>query len=280
MNRRRFLGTALAGATALAGRGFGAARPPFPTNPQGLPLVDLHVHPDRSTLAAIAALAREQGVRYGLVEHAGTKENVYPRVLSSDAELLAWVDELEPHGFLKGIQAEWIDWSGCFSRAALARLDYVLTDAMTMPGPGGRRMKLWEKDAVIEDDAQRFMDRFVDWHVQVLREQPIDVLGNVSWLPAKFAADYERLWTQARIERVVGEFVRQGVALEISSSYQIPKTSFLKLAREAGVKFCFGSNGRYPAMGRLEYSLQAAQALRLSPGDCWLPGGSPPRAAR
>ena len=201
----------------------GAAAVAIPTSAEGWPLVDLHVHPDNSTLDAIGALGQGRGVTFGMVEHAGTKENVYPRVLSNDAELLDWTAALAGRGVYKGVQAEWTDWAGCFSKPALASLDYVLTDTMTFPGPDGRRMKLWEKSAVIDADAERFMDRYVDWHLDILEQQPIDLLANVSWLPAQFEARYEALWTEARIAKVIGAFVKLGIAMEISSGFQLPK---------------------------------------------------------
>jgi hypothetical protein len=43
------------------------------------------------------------------------------------------------------VHAEWTDWMTCFSPAALVRLDYVLTDAMTFPRKDGTRVRLWEK---------------------------------------------------------------------------------------------------------------------------------------
>lgn len=282
LSRRHFLGACTAVACGLASpaRAARANRGEPPRSPEGLPLVDLHVHPDNSTVEAIVALGKQQGVKYGMVEHAGTRENVYPRMLSNDAELLSWTRELEGKGVFKGVQAEWIDWAGCFSKRALASLDYVLTDAMTIYGPDGRRMKLWEKTAVIDDNAQRFMDRYVEWYLQILAEQPIDLLANVSWLPAKFAEDYDKLWTEQRVSKVLAAFVKQGVALEISSSYKLPKLPFLRQARSAGLKFTFGSNGRYPNMGKLDYSLQAARELGLQAGDMWLPGQAALRAAR
>jgi len=257
-----------------------AARGTPPLSPEGWPLVDLHAHPDNSTVDAIVALAPQRGVMLGMVEHAGTRENVYPRVLSHDAELRDWTAALEGRGVYKGVQAEWTDWAGCFSKSALGTLDYVLTDTMTFPGPAGRRMKLWEPSAVIDDDAERFMGAYVEWHLAILSQQPIDVLANVSWLPAKFADRYETLWTDTRVATVVAAFVRHGVAMEISAGFRLPHLRFCRIAREAGVKFCFGSNGRYPAMGRLEYSLQLARELALTPADFWLPGDAGPRAAR
>lgn len=279
MTRRRFLGAGAAMACGMTVAGC-ATRSDIPASPEGLPLVDLHVHPDNSTVDAIVALSREQGVKYGMVEHAGTKENVYPRVLSNDEELLSWTSALEGKGVYKGVQAEWLDWSGCFSKKALATLDYVLTDTMTFPGPGGKRMKLWEKEAVIEDSADFFMNDYVDWHLRILNEQPIDMLANVSWLPGKFAKSYATLWTQRRIEMVVGAFLEQGIAMEISSSFMLPQGHFLRVAKAMGVKFCFGSNGRYPNMGKLDYSLQMARELGLKKSDMWLPGKHGPRAAR
>jgi histidinol phosphatase-like PHP family hydrolase len=254
-------------------------RPEPPRTAEGWPLVDLHVHPDNSTLDAIAQLSQERGVVFGMVEHAGTRENLYPRVLSCDAELLDWTAAVARFGFYRGVQAEWIDWAGCFSKRALATLDYVLTDTMTYPGPDGRRLKLWEPTAAIDDHAERFMDAFVDWHLAVLEQQPIDVLANVSWLPARHAGSYETLWTDARIESVVAACQRHGVAIEISSGFRLPGRRFLSAAKDAGLKFCFGSNGRYPAMGRLQFSLQAARDLGLTAADFWLPGAAGPRAA-
>ncbi len=278
MTRRGFLGAATA--CGLTAAGCATTRGDFPVNADGLPLVDLHVHPDKSTVDTIVALSREQGVKYGMVEHAGTKENVYPRVLSNDEELLSWTSELEGKGVYKGVQAEWVDWSTCFSKEALATLDYVLSDTMTYPGPGGKRMKLWEKEALIDDRADWFMDSFVEWHLQILYQQPVDVLANVSWLPGKFADRYAMLWTPQRVEKVVGAFVTQGIAMEISSSFMLPKTHFLRIAKEGGVKFCFGSNGRYPNMGKLDYSLQMARELGLKRKDMWLPKKNGARAGR
>jgi len=239
-----------------------------------LPLADLHVHLDNSTIDAVAALGRERGVTFGIVEHAGTKENKYPTVLSNDEELDRYLKMLDGQGVWKGVQTEWVDWTSGFSKAALARLDYVLTDAMTFPGKDGQRVKLWEKDVeqrVEMRDRQAFMERFVDWYVQIIEKQPIDILANVSWLPQPLADDYDAYWTPPRIRRVVGAAVQHRVALEISSSYRLPRRSFLDIAKAAGVKFTFGSNGRYPKMGLLEYSLEMAGQLGLTRSDMFLP---------
>lgn len=270
MTRRTFITTATAACAAPSLR---AEEKPAAAD-LDFPLMDFHVHLDKSTIDAALALPQARGVKFGIVEHAGTKENDYPIVLSNDAELKRQLDMLAGKPVFRGVQAEWIDWTSGFSTASLAQLDYVLTDTMTFPGKDGRRTKLWLKDieSLVEmADKQAFMDRFVDWHVKIISEQPIDILANTSWLPAPLAIDYDALWTPARVQKVVDAAVKHRVALEISSSYKLPKLPFLKVAKAAGVKFSFGSNGRYPKMGLLDYSIATAKELGLKRADMFTP---------
>ena len=276
ISRRRFLAraTAVCALTTLPGRTpaqlADAARPAD----LGFPLVDFHVHLDNSTLDQVLELSKERGVKFGIVEHAGTKANQYPVVLSNDAELRRQLALLEGKPVFKGIQAEWTDWMGCFSREALAQLDFVLSDTMTFPGKDGQRVKLWEADAgqrVDLQDKEAFMDRYVDWHVEIMAKEPLDILANLSWLPAPLAAEWETFWTPARMKKVIDAAVKYGVALEISASYKLPRLPFLKLAKAAGAKFSLGSNGRYPNMGKLDYSLQMARELGLKEADMFQP---------
>lgn len=265
INRRQFFGVAAGSLAAVA-----AAR--AYAKDAELPMLDLHVHLDNSTLDAVLQLGRERGVKFGIVEHAGTEENVYPVVLSSDQELAAHLAQFEGKDAHKGVQAEWTDWMGCFSPEALAKLDYVLTDAWTFPHADGRRQKLWEKEAApIYEDADAFIDRFVDWHVQILTNEPINILANVSWLPGGMMESYDRYWTDARIAKVLEAAVKKNVAIEINAGFKLPRLRFLQAAKEAGVKFTFGTNGRYPNMGKLDYSLEMAQQLQLTREDFYFP---------
>jgi len=81
ISRRRFLaGTAATCAWALAPARFpaSAATPSGQAAELGFQQVDFHVHLDNSTIDQVAALSKERGVKFGIVEHAGTKENKYP----------------------------------------------------------------------------------------------------------------------------------------------------------------------------------------------------------
>ena len=277
MNRRQFLGSIGAGAVGLcAGRGLVAQEVAKITAPElDFPLMDLHVHLDNSTIEKVVELSDKLGVKFGIVEHAGTKENIYPVVLSNDEELKQYIKMLDGKPVYKGVQTEYSDWSVGFSKEALAQLDFVLTDCMTYPGNDGKRTKLFQKgveERVDMADKEAFMDKYVDWCVKVIESKPLDVLANVSWLPAPLAPDFDKLWTKIRMEKFINAAVRSRVAIEISGSYKLPKLPFLQIAKEAGVKFTFGSNGRYPKMGMLDYSIQTAKELGLKRSDMFVPG--------
>lgn len=265
LSRREFLSRAVGAgvATALAGERASSGVPASGA-------VDFHVHLDNSTIDAVLPLASERGVKFGIVEHAGTKENVYPVVLSNDAELRAHIAMLSGKPVFVGVQAEYDDWPGCFSREALSGLDYILTDAMTMPGPDGKRQKLWEKGASI-GEAQSFMDRYAEWHVHLMDKCPIDIFANITWLPKDLMPDYDALWTPARMRKVIDAAVAHGIAIEINSKLTLPRMPFLEMAKAAGAKFTFGSNGRFPEMGKIEFCIATAKQLGLGAADMFRP---------
>jgi histidinol phosphatase-like PHP family hydrolase len=282
-SRRAFLARTwvAAAACSLVPRTFCAAA--ASASGLGFPLEDFHVHLDNSTIEKVVELSKERGVKFGIVEHAGTKENKYPVVLSNDAELKGYLKMLDGQPVFKGVQTEWKDWMGCFSHEALAQLDYVLTDTMTFPGKDGQRVKLWEpgvEDRVDMADKQQWMDRYVDWHIEIMARQPIDILANTSWLPAPLADSYETYWTPERMNKVMDAAVRYRVAFEISSSFKLPKPSFVKAARAAGIKFSLGSNGRYPNMGKLDFSIAMAKELGLRRDDLFTPAPDGQKAAQ
>jgi histidinol phosphatase-like PHP family hydrolase len=262
-SRRDFLGLFLPAACAIAGEA--------DTNIVNFPVVDYHVHLNRSfTLEDAAALAKERGMKIGIAEHAGTKENQYANILTNDHELQGWIAKLESQPVYKGIQAEWIDWMGCFSKDVVAQLDYVLSDAMTMPGPGGERVKMWTP-AFQPGDTRDFMHRYVKWNVQVIEEEPLDIFAHPTWLPPSLEKDYDSLWTAERMKPIIAALKQTGTAVEIDSAYKIPRMPFLQMAKSAGLKFAFGSNTGTGPTRAIDFCLETARQLALKPGDLFTP---------
>ena len=185
ISRRGFLGhvAAMAGAAVATKSGFGRAAEA--ASGADLPRVDYHVHLEGVvTLDKALELSRRRGVKFGVVEHAGTKANKYPHLLSNDHDLEQYLAMLAGKPVFRGIQAEGLDWMTCFSKELVAQLDHVLTNVLTLPKKDGTRVEIWRPGIKI-GDPQEFMDRYVDFHVQVMAREPIDILANVTFLPMR-----------------------------------------------------------------------------------------------
>jgi hypothetical protein len=269
IRRREFLaGAAAAGTFTVLGAGRAAAEEVAKVRTEGLdfPVIDYHVHLDGFGIEKIAEISKARGIQFGIVEHAGTKENKYPVVLGSDEDLARHIAMLDGKGVLKGVQAECIDWMTVFSKEAVAKLDYVLSDAMTFVEKDGSHVELWKAEKVKVPDKQDFMERYTDFTVRRTKE-PIDIFACATFLPAVLAKEYDALWTEERMKRIVDAAVKNNVAIEIASGARLPKLPFLKMAKAAGAKFSFGSNGRGTNAGRIDYSLQMAKELGLKRED-------------
>ena len=236
---------------------------PFPLR-DGIPAVDYHAHPESGlTIDRALEISKERGVKFGLLQHAGVKDSSSSDMVSNDDELNAWIKSLEGKPAFKGIQAERGNWRSAFSKDVIARLDYVLSDALTMPDKTGSLVKIWTS-AFHTDDAQDFMDRYVDFHVEVMSRQPIDILANPTFLPEALQSDYEKLWTEKRMRKVIDAAVRFHIAIEINSRYRVPHLAFLEMAKDAGLKFSFGSNAHTAdQIGNIDYGVEMYRKLHL-----------------
>ena len=234
-----------------------------------IPMLDLHVHLLGSlTLHEALARSLRDGIQYRLAINGGIAQRA-----ATDAGAVAFADSLKGKAVFIGFQAEGREWTGMFSRAALSRFDYLVTDSMTWTDNRGKRMRLWIPNEVGEiADRQEFMDTLVDRAAGILNNEPIDIYVNPTFLPDILANDYESLWTEPRRRRVIDAAVKNGVAIELNNRYKLPSASFVRMAKAAGAKFTFGTNnGSARDLGRCEYGLQMIKECNLVWQDFWLP---------
>ena len=238
----------------------------------GVPRVDYHAHPETGmTVDRAVSLSKKRGVKFGLLQHAGVKESGYADLVSNDAELNAWIHSLEGKPVFKGVQAELLNWPSVFSKETVAKLDYVLSDALTMPDKSGGWIKIWTP-AFKCDDVQDFMDRYVDFHEAVMAKEPIDIMANPTFLPEALEPDYDKLWTEKRMRKIIESAVRHHVALEINSRYKVPRLPFLEMAKAARAKFSFGSNAHTAdAIGDIDYGVAMYRKLGLTMAEFFHP---------
>jgi histidinol phosphatase-like PHP family hydrolase len=191
----------------------------------------------------------------------------------SDEELDSYLDGYSPNPFAwHAMQAEGREWLELFSKENRERFDYVFTDAMTWTNDRGKRMRLWIPEETEVGDPQDFMEQLVDRTVGIISNEPIDIFVNPTYLPEEIRDRYDELWTEARMDRVIAALVEHGVALEINNRLRWPSPAFLHRAREAGVKFTFGTNNAgADDLGRMDYAIEMVSELGLSSSDMWIP---------
>ena len=165
------------------------------------------------------------------------------------------------------MQAEGREWITLFSPEAISRFDYVFTDAMTFTDYKGRRNRIWIPEEVWVDDEQQFMEQLVDKIESIFSQEPVDIYVNPTVLPAQLMDKYDELWTTERMQRVINVLAENNVALEINARYKTPKAQMIKMAKQAGVKFSFGTNNTARELGKLEYCIQMIEECELTPND-------------
>jgi hypothetical protein len=229
----------------------------------GVPRVDYHVHiGDGISVDRAIELSKQRGVKFGLLQHAGVKGHGY--AVSNDDELNTWVRSLEGRPVFKGLEAEGADWLSAFSKTALAKLDYLQTDPLGMPDKSGRSMKLWSPEFRC-DDPQEFMDRYVDFHVQLISSEPLDILAVPTFLPEVLRPGSDRLWSPKRMRTIIDAAVKYHVAIEIDSRFRVPRLPFLQMAKASGAKFSFGSNFQTAqGLGDIQYCVEMYENLGLT----------------
>lgn len=234
---------------------------------RGYPVVNYHAHLKGDlTLKGLLEDQRRTGIFYGVAVNCGKG---FP--ITTDAAAEEFLRATRGQPVLLGMQAEGREWLSMFSPEQIARFDYVFTDSMTFTDHRGRRTRLWIPEEVDVPDPQAFMEMLTAVTVKILETEPIDIYANPTFLPAAIAADYDRLWTGERMDRIIAAAVKNDVAIEINDRYRLPREPFIKRAKAAGAKFAFGVNNTDRQLGRLEYCFEMIERCGLKPSDFFIP---------
>ena len=247
-----------------------------PLRPLDFPIVDYHVHLKGGlTLDDAVALSERLGIKFGIAVNCGLG---FP--VTGDQKAREFFESLEGRPVFRAMQAEGREWLSMFSKDVIEQFDYVFTDAMTFTDKQGRRTRLWMNNEVHIDDPQDFMEMYVEKIVGILETEPIDIYVNATFLPEAVRADYDKLWTPRRMDRVIQAARKNNVAIEINTRYRIPSIAFIRRAKAAGLKFSFGTNnsGRND-LGIPDYCLTTASICRLTKKDMFAPK-TPPESPR
>lgn len=229
----------------------------------GFPFVDYHVHLKGGlSIEDVVENSQRVGINYGIAPNCGLH---FP--VTNDESLFAYIDSVKGSPTFKGMQAEGREWVTLFSPEAVAKFDYVFTDALTFTDSKGRRNRIWIPEEVWVDNKQQFMDDLVGKIEAIFSQEPVDIYVNPTLLPEELMGEYHELWTDERIEKVIKVLADNNIALEINARYKVPSAKMIKMAKDAGLKFSFGTNNSGSDLGQLEYCLQMIEECKLTPND-------------
>lgn len=235
---------------------------------KGYPIIDFHVHLKGGlTFEQVMEKSRKTGVYCGISPNCGIGFEI-----DTNEKLDQYYADSKDLPIFLAMQAEGREWVNIFKKESIAKYDYVFTDAMTFTNDNGKRMRLWINEEVEVGDPQKFMDMYVNRIIEVLDNEKVDIYVNPTFLPEEIEAQYDALWTKERMGKVVAALVKNKIALEINDRYKIPNASMIKMAKEKGVKFAFGTNnidGNHYA--DLDYCLRMIEECNIEPADMFMP---------
>ena len=234
---------------------------------RGFPVIDNHVHLKGWTLAQAMENSRRTGIFYTIAPNCGIG---FP--ITDDAGIDAFLDTTRNVAAFHAMQGEGREWPATFSETSRRKFDFVFTDAMTFVDHAGRRTRLWiDEEVVIDIPVEQYMDQIVDRAVEVISNEPLDVYVNPLFLPSAMMGDFDTLWTDERVARVIEALAARGVALEVNAYYRIPNARTIRAAMDAGVKLSFGTNNADANIGALEYCLEMQRELGITPEHMFFP---------
>ncbi|MEZ5071018.1 MAG: hypothetical protein R2751_08630 [Bacteroidales bacterium] len=267
MKRRTFLknGTMAAGALATVPRVLHGRDPLVPSTKPEFPLLDLHVHTTPTfPVERILELGRERGVGFGVVEHPA------PWMLKDDNDLKAYIDKMRAYPVYVGLQPTYPGWYKNYSRELIDQVDYILMDPQMVPKGNGELWQIWEFDTYIPD-TEEFMKRYMDYALEILNNEPIDVFAWPLFLPVCIARDYYELWTEERMQAILSAARARNIAIEINDMAHTPHEAFIRKAKAQGLKFTFGSDSRNENVGKLDYCKPLIESCGLEASDFFVP---------
>lgn len=234
---------------------------------EDFPVLDYHVHLKGGLTKEMAAKqSMKTGINYAIAPNCGIG---FP--ITCDADVIAYLDTMRTQPFILAMQCEGREWTKTFSQKVRDEFDYIFTDAMTYTDDNGHRTRSWiPAETFIGNDQEKYMDMILNRICSVLTE-PVNIYVNPCYLPEPMLQNFDKFWTEARMNTFVAALAKSGKALEINEHYQIPNKAIIMKAKAAGVKFTFGSNNTTPNVSDLSYSLRMKKECGLTAKDMYRP---------
>ena len=154
----------------------------------------------------------------------------------------------------------------------LATFDYIIGDLTRFQNSAGQNVDIVKEINIGEADA--FMDDYVKAITIALDNGDLDIWSMATILPESLAGDYDKLWTPARMTKVIEAAKRNGVAIEVNNSKRVPSITFLKHAKDKGCQFTTGGLYEQGKMSQPDYFFEVIDQCKLDYTDIYIAGNT------
>jgi len=203
---------------------------------------DLHLHSTYSDGHSDVAQLVERANRIGFV-FAVSDHYSLPQKMHDDAALSAYLDTLDRYPVYRAVEMD-LGRMVPMSDQNLARLDYRIGSMHNVFDDEGRKLIMTTRG-----EPEAGWDRYMDLYLAAFRRDvlagTVRMIGHPTFLPETRGGMHDDLWTPERRRSYIEAVAASGVALEISTRYNVPTPTFMREALEAGVTFAVGSDSHW-----------------------------------
>jgi histidinol phosphatase-like PHP family hydrolase len=164
--------------------------------------------------------------------------------MKDDAALGVYLDELEKYPVYRAVEVD-LGEQLPISEQNRARLDYLIGSVHNVLTEEGERLPISR-----QGEPAGGLDRYMDLYIAAVRRdvlaETVHMIGHPTFLPSlRSRGLHDELWTPERRRSFLEAVVQSGVALEISTRYNVPTPVLMREALEAGVRFAVGSDSHW-----------------------------------
>lgn len=152
----------------------------------------------------------------------------------------------------------------------LSAFDYVIGDLTRFKNRDGQKVDVLKELNI--GAAQAFMDDYVKSIIVALDNGDLDIWAMATILPESLSGNYDKLWTTARMTKVIDAARRNSVAIEVNNAKKIPSIAFLKLAKQKGCLFTTGGLFKSNTMSEPDYFFEVIDQCKLDYKDIYIAG--------
>lgn len=229
---------------------------------------DQHIHTGGSfNMDSAMQSFYKTGVNLGLVVDADKLEEG-----KENEMLLAHVQKYGHYPVFLGIFRNNLQALENIPASTIAQFDYVIGDITKFKNARGQVVDILHNENI--GDKETFMNDYVKAITEGLDKGDVNIWATATLLPESLMSEYDNLWTNERMDKVIDAAKRNNIAIEVYNKFKIPSIAFLQRAKEKGCLVSLGGLYQDNTMAEPGYFYDVIDQCKLNYKDIYIPGNS------